>query len=412
MERAGKVGPAICRSVSVDYLLHSDGAPQREYAKQAAADGVITYSYSTDDFKWIEPESSIRWTSATISQTPQAADAQQANYIDTIFGFIDSITGVRFQRVEGQRGEIHLNFVPTKVNKRFKGDFTSGDVVDPVTNTEYYGAVGYYNGYGQMYSYHNQAQYGALIDIRSIETTILQAVGITVPNGNAGDPAHSWDNTLLSNNGGGLASFGATFLLASDDQAALQQLFGASTDPITGGTRTHVQRMKEDLMLGTEGVVDIFKLTSKGVILKEDAGTQYDDLGVIYNNYNVPYIANFNPVEGDKILIHRSLMDPKTPQTTPSAKLAKKYKNLQLRFEYAPNARDYNSGANVYYNGAGKIVLDTNGKEVGVTPKGSPSKPYLYKYNNPGLQGQVVAFVDPVGPEATPFQAAWVDFFM
>lgn len=205
---------------------------------------------------------------------------------------------------------------------------------------------------------------------------------------------------------------GATFLLASDDRAALQELFGASTDPITGGTQTHVQRMKEDLMLGTEGVVDIFKLTSKGVILKEDAGTQYDDLGVIYNNYNVPYIANFNPFEGDKILIHRSLLDPKTPQLTPSGKLAKKYKNAKLRFAYDPNARDYKSGANVYYNGAGKIVLDTNGKEEGVTPKGSPSKPYLYIYNNPGLQGQVVAFVDPIGPEATPFQAGWVGFFM
>jgi len=373
---------------------------------------VITYSYSTESFKWIEPESSIRWTNATVTKNPQAADAQQVNYIDTIFGFIDSITGVRFQKVEGQRGEIHLNFVPTNINKRFKGDFTNGQVVDPVTNTEWYGASGYYNGYGQMYSYHNQAQYGALMDIRATQTTILQAVGITAPNGDASDPSYSWDNTLLSNNGVGLRYFGATFLLGSDDQAALKQLFGASNDPIIGGAKTHVQRMKEDLMLGTKGVVDTFKLTSKGVLLKEDAGTQYDDLGVIYNNYNLPYIANFNPFEGDKILIHRSLLDPKTSQTTPSKKLANKYKNVKLRFEYAPSGKAYQSGANVYYNGAGKIVLDTNSKKEGVTPKGSPSKPELYIYNNPGLQGQVVAFVDPVGPEVTPFQASWVDFFM
>ena len=396
--------------MSVDYLLHSDGAPQREYAKQAAADGVITYSYSTDKFKWIEPESSIRWTSATISQNPQAADAQQSNYIDTIFGFIDSITGVRFQKVEGQRGEIHLNFVPTKVNKRFRGDFTRGNVVDPVTNTEYYGAVGYFNGYGQMYSYHNQAQYGALQDIRAIQKTILEAVGVTAPNGDASNPTYSWDNTLMSNNGGGLDSFGATFFLPADDQAALQAVLGSSS-PTTSAPMTHVQRMKEDLMLGTNGVVDTFKLTSKGVILKEDAGTQYDDLGPIFNNYNVPYIANFNPDEGDKILIHRSLLDPKTPLSKASSKLAKPFKNTKLEFKQI-FGDTYTTGENVYYNDAGKILIDTNGAQQGLTPKGSPSKPYLYKYNQSGIQGQLAAFVDPLGPETVPFQAAWVDFFV
>jgi hypothetical protein len=396
--------------VSVDYLLHSDGAPQREYAKQAAADGVITYSYSTDSFRWVEPDSSIRWSNATVTKNPLAADAQQSLWIDTIFGFIDSITGVSLQKVEGQRGEIHLNFVPTKVNKRFKGDFTDGRVVDPVINTEFYGGVGYFNGYGQMYSYHNQAQYGALQDIRAIQKTILEAVGVTAPNGDANDPAYSWDNTLMSSYDGGLDSFGATFFLTADDQAALQAVLGTST-PSPGAPKTHVQRMKEDLMLGTNGVVDTFKLTSKGVILKEDSGTQYDDLGAIYNNYNVPYIANFNPDEGDKILIHRSLLDPRTPVTKASSKPAKPFKKTKLKFKQI-FGDTYTTGENVYYNDAGKILIDTNGKEQGLTPKGSPSKPYLYKYNQSGIQGQLAAFVDPLGPETIPFQAAWLDFFM
>jgi hypothetical protein len=392
--------------MSVDYLLHSDGAPQREYARQAAADGVITYSYSTDNFKWIEPESSIRWSSATVTKNPQAADAQQTNYIDTIFGFIDSITGVRFQKVEGQRGEIHLNFVPTLVNKRFKGDFTDGNAVDPVTNTEFYGGVGYFNGYGQMYSYHNQAQYGALQDIRAIQTTILETVGITAPNGDASDPAYSWDNTLMSSYDGGLGSFGATFFLTTDDQAALQAVLGSPNSPSAVGAKTHVQRIKEDLMLGTEGVVDTFKLTSKGVILKKDSGTQYDDLGPIYNNYNVPYIANFNPGEGDKILIHRSLLDPKTPVSKASKKLAKPFAKTKLRFKQI-FGDTYTTGENVYYNDAGKILIDTNGKQPGLTPKDSPSK-----YFGGGIQGQLASFVDPVGPETIPFQGAWLDFFM
>lgn len=156
-------------------------------------------------------------------------------------------------------------------------------------------------------------------------------------------------------------------------------------------------------MLGTEGVVDTFKLVSKGVILKQDSGTQYDDLGPIFNNYNVPYIANFNPGEGDKILIHRSLLNPKSPVSKASKKLAKPYAKTKLTFRQI-FGDTYTTGENVYYNDAGKILIDTNGKEQGLTPRNLP--------NPAGIQGQLAAFVDPVGPETIPFQGAWLDFFM
>ena len=265
----------------IEYLLHPSGLPEREYAQQAASDGIITYSCTSDSFRWIEPDDPFAM------QNPVAADQQQSNFIDTIFGYIYSITGVEFHKVEGQRGELHLNVVPTKVNKRFKG--------------------------------------GALDDIRSIQPVILETVGVTAPNGESADPAFSKGNTLMSSNPGGLNSAGATFFLTADDQAALQALFGASASPSTGGLRTHVQRIKEGLMIGTDGVVDIFQLTAKGMILKEDSGAKYDDIGPVYSNYNVPYIANFSPGEGGRILIHRSLLDPKTPQSSPSKKLAKPF---------------------------------------------------------------------------------------
>jgi hypothetical protein len=390
--------------MSVDYLLHSDGAPQREYARQAAADGVITYSYSTDSFKWIEPESSIRWTSATVTKNPQAADAQQANYIDTIFGFIDSITGVRFQKVEGQRGEIHLNFVPTNVNRRFKGDFTKGVEVDPVINTEYEGGVGFTNGYGQIYSFHNRKQYGALDDIRSIQRTILSTVGITSPNGNGSDPAYSKDNTLMSFNNGSLNSAGATFFLTSDDQSALKAVFGNPSSPPPLGTKTHVQRLKEDLMLGSDGVVDTFRLTAKGMILKQDSGTQYDDLGAILNNYNVPYIANFNGSEGDKILISKKLFTPDSPidgNKTNKSKAPSKIKIKFLQtFKPEQDTPAWRSSNTVVYNDAGKLVLNVNGKADGLGPDG-----------NGGINGQIVSFVDPVGPENSLFQKSWLGLF-
>ena len=378
-----------------NYLLHTSGLAEREYAQQAAADGVITYSYANDAFRWIEPNNPFA------TQNPVAADQQQSNFIDTIFGYIDSITGVAFQKVEGQRGELHLNFVPTNVVKRFEGDFTNAEV--SVAQTEFAGGRGYANGYGQMYSFHNKNQYGALDDIRSIQQVILEAVGVTAPNGNGGDPAFSKDNTLMSFNPGGLNSAGATFFLTADDQAALQALFGASAAPSVGGSRTHVQRIKEDLMIGTDGVVDTFQLTAKGMILKEDSGTQYDDIGTIYNNYNIPYIANFNPGEGDRILIHRSLLDPKTPQSRPSKKLAKPFKKEDLLFKQTFGDK-YKSGANVYYNDAGKILMDTNGKRGGLTPS---------KFGDAaGINGQLVAFVDPIGAEAIPFQSDSLDFFM
>lgn len=178
--------------MSVDYLLHSDGAPQREYARQAAADGVITYSYSTDSFKWIEPESSIRWSSSPITNNPKAIDEQQAKWIDTIFGFIDSVTGVRFQKVENQRGEIHLNLVQD--------------------GQETYSPLSYLNGYAEWEGWRDKKQYGGIQDIRSIQKSIAGAVGITPPNGNYSDTSYTWDNTLMASLGGGIDSFGATFL--------------------------------------------------------------------------------------------------------------------------------------------------------------------------------------------------------
>jgi len=153
-------------------------------------------------------------------------------------------------------------------------------------------------------------------------------------------------------------------------------------------------------MLGTNGVKDIFKLTSKGMILKEDDGTQYDDIGAIINNYYMPYIANFNPYEGDRIKIHRSLLHPKSPQRKASKKLAKQYKKEKLRFKQI-FGDTYREDKNVYYNDAGKIYIDTNGTKKGLITNG----------NSAGLNSQCVAFVDPIGPETDPFIGKWLSFF-
>jgi hypothetical protein len=362
--------------VSVDYLLHSDGAPQREYAKQAAADGVITYSYSTDNFKWIEPESSIRWTNETVTKNPVAADAQQSLWIDTIFGFIDSITGVLFQKVEGQRGEYHFNFVD---------DNESND------------SLAFINGYSQAYYRHNKAQYGGRDDIRSLCQAILPSLGITGPNGTSSNPSFTTDNTILSFN-----DRGRTFFLTEDDQLALQDVLGLDANPKPLES-THVQRGKEDLMLGASGVRDTFRLTAKGVISEEpylikDGPKEFVGMS---NNYNIPYIANFNGAEGDKILISKRLFNTKTPidGNVPNRTPAPKGLKIMFRNYYGPKL-EYNTKHNVYYNGAGKLNLDVDGK----TPGPGPSK-----YTD--WNAYMLAFVDPVGPSSLPFQSNWLGLF-
>ena len=388
---------------SLDHLFHEDGVPQREHALKAAEDGVITYSYTSENFKWIEPKSFKRWTvSGVTTDSPVPADAEQSRWIEKIFGYLDSITGVSFRKAKGERGELHYNFVPTNVNRFFSGDFADGgSEIDVVENTEFDGGTDFINGYGQMFSVHNRKQYGGLQDIRSIETAILGSLGFTAPGGDAFDLSHDWDNTLMSGNDGGLDSFGATFFFAKDDIEALKKLLGSAPLGERGPRKiVHSQKFKEELMIGTEGVKDVFKLTSKGMILKEDQGTQFDDIGVIINNYYMPYISNFNPYEGDSIKIHRSLLHPKSPQLKSSKKRAKRYKGVELKFKQI-FGDTYNEDKNVYYNDAGKIYIDTNGTRKGLITDG----------NNAGLNSQCIAFVDPVGPETDRFLGEWLSFF-
>lgn len=393
----------ITMTKDVSYLFHDDGIPQRQYAQEAAKDGIITYSYSTKNFLYKEPVSSKRWSDAFVTGKPSAADAEQSRWIDNIFSYIDSVTGISFQKVEKSRGELHYNFVPTNIGKYLNDDLSGGEAV----NNQWTGGLAFKNGYGQMYSFHNRKQYGGLDDIRDIQRTILESLGLTPPEGKANHPEHSWDNTLLSHNSGGRKSAGATFFMASDDKIAIKKLLGNKA--FAGNLskeKIHKQNQKEELLIGVDGIKDIFKLSSKGMILEEDHGTQYNVNGPLINNYNTSYIANFNPYEGDRILIHRSLLNPKSPQRKSSKRLAKPFKKTKLKFKHVigDTYNTYHEGKNIYYNDAGKLLVDTNGKDNGVISVTS-------KHHGAGLNGQIVAFVDPVGPETNTFSGNWLSFF-
>ena len=149
-------------------------------------------------------------------------------------------------------------------------------------------------------------------------------------------------------------------------------------------------------MLGLNGVKDIFMLKTKGMILAEDSGTQYNINGPLINNYYMPYVANFNPYEGDRIRIHRSLLNVQSPQLKSSRKLAKKFKRNVIRFDHILLGDTYSKDKNIYYNDAGKLLIDTNGSKIGVIS-------YNAKRDSGGLNGQIVAFVEPIGHETESF---------
>ncbi len=372
-----------------DYLLHPDSESKREYARLIASDRVITYSLSTDSFNWIEPETSKRWASSEILTTSVQHDIQQINWIDRIFKYIDSITGVSFQRVEGARGEIHIN----KVDDNSSDGIAYGD------------GDSFRNGYIQWNGVHNRKQYGGVQDIRSLQIAIASALGVSRPNGEYGNPGFSWDNTLMSGNTGALDSWGATFFYTLDDQVAIKSILGSKETALTGKPRVHAQQQKEDLLIGANGQVDIFKLSAKGMILKEDAGTEYDEFGAAtINNYNIPYIANFNGGEGDRILINKRLFNPKTPVDGNSLNRNKAPRKIKIAFDQTFNPDEdrnsWESKYNVLYNDAGKLLLNVNGVERNLGPQTIAN-----------INDQLVAFVDPVGPEYLEFRGNWIGLF-
>ncbi len=315
-------------------------------------------------------------------------DLEQINWIQRIFAYIDSITGIRFERIEGTRGEIYINRM---------GDSDYG--------TGYGNGDSYINGYIEWNSVHNRRQYGGVQDIRSLQVAIASALGVSRPDGQYSNPLFSWDNTLMSSNTGALDSWGATFFYTPDDQTALKAILGNQDNQSSRISNIHTQRQKEDLLIGVNGQVDIFKLTAKGMILQEDGGTEYDEFGAAtINNYNIPYIANFNGAEGDRLLISKKLFYPKTPidgnqvnNNKPPNKFSIKYKQT---FNPREDQASWESKYNVLYNDAGKLLLNTNGVQKNLGPQTIAP-----------INDQLLAFIDPIGPENMLFSKSWLGLF-
>jgi hypothetical protein len=369
----------------VDYLLHSDGAPQREYAKQAAADGVITYTVSGS-------HSSI-----------------QGNWVDRVYEFLGKILNVRFERIADTAGaEFRVSSQNVTRDQIVTGSYLDSYSVDSTGSILWNSST-------------NQHQYGGVQDQERVVHAIGRSLGLSYPDGNPWNPAFTQNNSILSlNSWDGRGEYGHTFFFTQDDQDALQSIFGRNPglDSITGQTIGHQQRIEEDILLGLPGQKDIFKLTAKGINYANKDARQVEPNGrVWHNDYNVASVANFNPEEGDKILIDKKLFLPNTP-INPGFKAPKSFKmngktvstkgflnKLKLKFVHAPSPeadqKAWISSNNLIYNDAGKLLINANGTASSLTNLG----------DDLSVNSQLIGFVDAYGPMGGPVTASWFGLF-
>ena len=363
------------------YLTESSNAAARNYALASASDKQVTYSVSTN------------------------TDPVLSNWIDRIYEYVGRLISVNFTKVTAN-ADFSLILEKANYTDLWDSDFTVNSA-----------------GLIRWTSVHNTKQYGGVDDQRMLVRAIGNSLGLSKLDwrwreaGNTGE--YTTANTVMSTTPWDRGyDFGHTVFFTEDDRNSLREIYGSDKlDAVTGSAVVHEQRIKEDLLIGANGQADIFRLNAKGMngdnkdAIWRDPVTGWDWVC----DYNVPTIANFNPYEGDKILIKRSLYLPQNP-IGPNTILPKKIlvgkkrialskhlASIGVDFIYAgtPEQNDaaLTSTHNTILNDAGKLMLNVNGVEAGNGPSPIP------------VNGQLVAFIDIVGTDLSSFQPSWLDLY-
>jgi hypothetical protein len=375
--------------MSVDYLLRNSSKSERNYAKSAASDGIITYSVSNDHGEI------------------------KKNWIRRTYEYLTSILNIDFQEVSGD-GE-------------FRFDVQIGNLDDDLyEGSELDQSVVGLSGDISWKSWHDKKQYGGVRSQRKIVHTIGRSLGLSYPNDDPWNKNYTTDSTIISlqrpETHTNLGNLGNTIFFTDDDQNALKTIFGAnSSDVLTGQNVNHVERIEEDLLIGRNGQVDNFYLVSKGINYSNSAAKYVEPNGRIWNNdYIIPSIANFNPHEGDRIMIKRRLFLPSSPidSSTSNKSLPKKFKfngkkvktkkflkKVKINFADHQNSlnndRIFSSKVNLHVNDAGKILINANGTSPNLGPHS----------DDISVNGQLLGFLDVYGPFGSAIQGDWFGLF-
>ncbi|MBM3350005.1 MAG: hypothetical protein FJY58_09980 [Betaproteobacteria bacterium] len=145
-----------------DYLLSQGNLTERTYIKQAASDGLISYSTT-------------------------GADKYTNQWIDRYFEYIAKIVNVSFERSAGTSSELTFECKPiTSEQWRLSSQIEHSRISA--------------TGKIELNQAHGQIQYGGVTDIRLAGRSVALGLGLSYPNDEPWNSLYNSDNTIMSLN--------------------------------------------------------------------------------------------------------------------------------------------------------------------------------------------------------------------
>ena len=321
----------------MSYLLHSSTSEQQSYVKSAANDGVFKYSLEFSSKIW-------------------------EKWYKRVFDYISLETGVVFQ---SDSSSPDVKYYAEIVSSEKFDKALSEDTIQRLSPDRF-----------NTWLPHDQVQYGGVTSQSNVSKTILRSLGLSFPDGISYNDNYNYTDTLLSTNSVNNLTAGRSFAPTSDDINALDSLLSGSANPVKK-VKYHNSSIQEDLLLGRNGQVDYFVLSRKGLDVSEDAPRRFISDGGYYeyNRYLNASVGNFNPEEGDKILIPGRHFSPYTFisgskdnswRDENASKVSISLVQTSLAYELGLSDIDedqltFESESNLIYNDAGKLMLNVNG---------------------------------------------------
>jgi hypothetical protein len=355
----------------INFLLNNSNSSQRDYIKTISEDKSINYSLSSN-------HSDI-----------------ESNWFQRTFKHITNLSGIEFKLTDQTSSDIHYTLEIVSEEEWEKTDDLSKRIIETDNKKFNYQTP------------HKTNSYGGVSAQCEVSRVILKSLGLSFPNGDSLDANYTFNDSIMSGNLVGQLKAGRVISTTVNDQLAIQSILGTNNAQLEA-EKYHNTKLNEDLLIGENGRKDYFILNRKGCYTGADAAHTFeessDGQGTIFKNFDYlnASVANFNPEEGDKILLSRKLFSPYGdgyPTSEEKALTSAWVKNdgkdvvidlIQASEDLGPfeteDVLHMNSSSNLIFNEAGKLILNVNGTEQYVGPWGGAVPSYV--------NGHLAAFID------------------
>ncbi len=355
----------------INFLLNNSNSSQRAYIKTISEDKSINYSLSSN-------HSDI-----------------ESNWFQRTFKHITNLSGIDFKLTDQTSSDIHYTLEIVSEEEWEKTDDLSKRIIETDNKKFNYQTP------------HKTNSYGGVSAQCEVSRVILKSLGLSFPNGDSLDANYTFNDSIMSGNLVGQLKAGRVISTTVNDQLAIQSILGTNNAQLET-EKYHNTKLNEDLLIGENGRKDYFILNRKGCYTGADAAHTFeessDGQGTIFKNFDYlnASVANFNPEEGDKILLSRKLFSPYGdgyPTSEEKALTSAWVKNdgkdvvidlIQASEDLGPfeteDVLHMNSSSNLIFNEAGKLILNVNGTEQYVGPWGGSVPSYV--------NGHLAAFID------------------